>query len=36
MDKKTMKILYVTAGVVAVAVIGYLLWMYVFMDPSQM
>jgi cytochrome bd-type quinol oxidase subunit 2 len=36
MEKKTMKTLYVTAGVVAVAVIAYVLWMYVFMDPSQM
>ena len=31
-----MKGLYLTAGVVAVAVVGYLLWMYVFMDASQM
>lgn len=36
MDKKTMNLLYVTAGVVVAAVIGYVLWMYVFMDPSQM
>lgn len=31
-----MKKLYITAGVVVVAVVGYLLYMYVFMDPSQM
>ncbi len=31
-----MKGLYLTAGVVVVAVVGYLLWMYVFMDASQM
>lgn len=31
-----MKALYVTAGVVVVAVVGYLLYMYVFMDPTQM
>lgn len=36
MDKKTMNMLYVAAGVVVVAVVGYLLWMYVFMDSSQM
>jgi cytochrome bd-type quinol oxidase subunit 2 len=36
MDKKTIKILGIAAAVVAVAVIGYLVWMYVLMDPSKM
>lgn len=32
MNKKLLAV----AGVVAVAVIGYILYMYVFMDPSKM
>lgn len=36
MDKKTLKLLAIVAGVVVVAVIGYLIYMYVLMPPSQM
>ena len=36
MDKKTVKLLAILAGVVAVAVIGYLIYMYGIMPASKM
>ena len=36
MDKKTIKILGISAAVVVVIVVGYLIYMYGFMAPSAM
>ena len=36
MNKKTLTILGIVAGVVAVLVIGYLVYMYGIMPPSEM
>ena len=36
MDKKTLKILGIIAGIVVVAVIGYLIYMYGLMPASKM